>query len=250
MLTPQIREELRHIQVELKKPLPAKLHEVRELPGTDKKWVFLPWQAIRDRLDEIAPEWLIDHSEIQYMNNDAICRCGITILGVRKEAIASVPISLVSGKGKEMTRGSAADRLAAEAIKNAAETWGVGRYLDDQKFTIEYLWENKAQLSDQMNGELQVLIRQYKISNGMMPLLPQKPKSEGGMLEAISGVSPRKTISDAQAKRLWAIASKELHLSENDVKAVFAEFKIEKTAEIAVADYDKVIERLRAYAKF
>ncbi|MBR8838147.1 MAG: hypothetical protein DSM106950_30135 [Stigonema ocellatum SAG 48.90 = DSM 106950] len=40
--------------------------------------------TIRDRLDEVCPDWIIDYSEIQYLGNDAICRCGITILGVRK----------------------------------------------------------------------------------------------------------------------------------------------------------------------
>ncbi|MBN3951903.1 MAG: hypothetical protein HWQ38_37755 [Nostoc sp. NMS7] len=138
MITPEIRDELRQIQAELKKPFPATLHELRELPGGGKKWVFLKWQTIRERLDEVAPEWISDYSEIQYLGNDAICRCGITILGVRKEALASVPISVLSSGGKEMSRGSAADRLAAEAIKNAAEAWGVGRYLDDQPFTIRH----------------------------------------------------------------------------------------------------------------
>ncbi|MBD2437401.1 Rad52/Rad22 family DNA repair protein [Nostoc sp. FACHB-110] len=196
MITPEIREELCRIQAELKKPLSAKLHEVRELPGTDKKWVFLPWQVIRDRLDEVAPEWLIDHSEIQYMNNDAICRCGITILGVRKEAIASVPISLTSAKGKEMTRGSAADRLAAESIKNAAEAWGVGRYLDDQEFTIKYLWDNRHHLSDDMNRELQLLIKQYKIATGMMQPRPQMPaKKEAGILPTLAGTPDRKLLN-------------------------------------------------------
>jgi hypothetical protein len=116
-------EELRHIQTELKRPFPAPLHEIRELPGGVKKWVFLRWQTVRERLDEVVPGWTIDHSEIQYLGNDAVCRCGITILGVRKEAIASVPITQLSKQGNDMSRGSAADRLAAEALKNAAETW-------------------------------------------------------------------------------------------------------------------------------
>ncbi|MDJ0799711.1 MAG: hypothetical protein QNJ51_23340 [Calothrix sp. MO_167.B12] len=56
---------------------------------------------------------------------------------IRKEAIACVPIEIISSKGRDMSRGSAADRLHAEAIKNAAEVWGVGRYLDDQEFTAK-----------------------------------------------------------------------------------------------------------------
>ena len=163
MITSEIRDELRHIQSELKKPFPANLHEVREIPGSNKKWVFLKWQIIRERLDEVAPDWMSDYSEIQYVGNDAICRCGIAILGVRKEAIASVTISAQSKAGNEMTRGSAADRLAAEGLKNAAECWGVGRYLDDQAFTIRYLWEQMSELNDAMCGEVRRLSEQYKI---------------------------------------------------------------------------------------
>jgi hypothetical protein len=163
MITESIREELRRIHIELKKPFPANLHEFRELPG-GKKWVFLRWQTIRDRLDEVAPEWISDYSEVQYLNNDAICRCGITILGIRKEAIASVPISITSSSGKEMSRGSAADRLAAEALKNTSETWGIGRYLDDQVFTIRYLWERMHELDDAACGEVRRLSEQYKLN--------------------------------------------------------------------------------------
>lgn len=168
---------MRRIQAELKKPFPANLHEFRELPGGGKKWVFLKWQTIRERLDEVVPEWISDYSEIQYLGNDAICRCGITILGVRKEAIASVPISITSSSGKEMSRGSAADRLAAEAIKNASEAWGVGRYLDDQAFTIRYLWERMSELDDAACGEVRRLSEQYKIQTKAAQLQAKPQKS-------------------------------------------------------------------------
>ncbi len=247
MITPEIRQELRIIQSEFKKPLPVKLHEVRELPG-GKKWVFLPWQVIRDRLDEVYPEWIPDYSEIQYMGNDAICRCGISILGVRKEAIASVPISILSSNGREMARGSASDRLAAEAIKNAAETWGIGRYLDDQEFTIRYLWENKHHLSDEMNAELQRLVQQYKINTGAVRTKPQL-KDEGGLLHAMSGVSPAvATITKSQGSRLWAIAKKELGLTDSDLRSILAGFGVEKTLEIPLSKYDAVIESMKNYA--
>jgi hypothetical protein len=181
-MNPEIRVELRRIQAELKKPFPANLHEFREIPGGGKKWVFLKWQTIRERLDEVVPEWISDYSEIQYLGNDAVCRCGITILGVRKEAIASVPISITSSSGKEMSRGSAADRLAAEALKNGAETWGVGRYLDDQVFTIRYLWERMSELDDPACGEVRRLSEQYKIQtkSAQLQAKPQKSPSNFG----------------------------------------------------------------------
>lgn len=109
MLTSTVREELRRIQEELRQPFPARAHELRDLPGGARKWAFIKWQTIRERLDDVCPDWVIDYSEIQYLGNDAVCRCGITIMGIRKEALASVPISVTSSNGKEMTRGSAAD---------------------------------------------------------------------------------------------------------------------------------------------
>ncbi|WP_174711343.1 Rad52/Rad22 family DNA repair protein [Nostoc sp. TCL240-02] len=192
MITPEIRNELRRIQSELKKPFPASLHEFRELPG-GKKWVFLKWQTIRERLDEVTPEWISDYSEIQYLGNDAICRCGITILGVRKEAIASVPISITSSGGKEMSRGSAADRLAAEALKNTAEAWGVGRYLDDQVFTIRYLWERMSELDDGACGEVRRLSEQYKIQVKTAQLRNAPP---GSIPVDTFARSPKKSPSD------------------------------------------------------
>ncbi|MBD2771214.1 hypothetical protein [Iningainema tapete] len=187
-MTPEIREELKRIQSQLKKPFPAKLHEIRDLPGGGRKWVFLSWQVIRERLDDVCPEWIIDYSEIQYLNNDAICRAAITILGIRKEAIASVPISILSKGGNEMSRGSAADRLAAESLKNAAEQWGVGRYLDDQLFTIKYLWERMKELDDQMAGEVRRLSEQYKIDKGFIKPPIRQQKEEGGLLHALAGI--------------------------------------------------------------
>ncbi|MEH1821500.1 MAG: hypothetical protein V7L31_20875 [Nostoc sp.] len=248
MISPEIRVELRRIQAELKKPFPAKLHEFRELPGGGKKWVFLKWQTIREKLDEVAPEWISDYSEIQYLGNDAICRCGITILGVRKEAIASVPISITSSSGKEMSRGSAADRLAAESLKNTAEAWGVGRYLDDQVFTIRYLWERMSELDDAACGEVRRLSEQYKIQmkaaqpktlhkpnatpvqlktnsapeNIKIPASPIAPTiPDRGLINAeIDSLLKRKNISVKQAQdaldELFGVRSRQ-HLSDNQL---------------------------------
>lgn len=206
-MMPQL-EELRRIQAELKKPFPAPLHEIRELPGGAKKWVFLRWQTVRERLDEVVPDWTIDHSEIQYLNNDAICRCGITILGVRKEAIASVPITLMSKAGNDMARGSAADRLAAEALKNAAETWGIGRYLDDQPFTIRYLWENRYSLDDRMLGEIRKLSEQYKLQFKSSVTPTPTKKSDSSFSDALS--APAATTVQATA------INRDLLISETD----------------------------------
>ncbi|MBR8840426.1 MAG: hypothetical protein DSM106950_42190 [Stigonema ocellatum SAG 48.90 = DSM 106950] len=249
MITTGIREELKRIQSELKKVFPASRHEVRDLPGGQRKWVYLKWQTIRERLDEVCPDWIIDYSEIQYLGNDAICRCGITILGVRKEAIASVPISILSSKGNEMTRESAADRLAAEAIKNSGEAWGVGRYLDDQQFTIRYLWENMGELDEKMQGEVRRLSEQYKIQVGVRQSVTPKAYKETGFIHAVAGISSESLITEGQRKRLWAIAKNELKLSDDQIKSALKHFGFEKTELITRDKYDAVIEHLKSLVR-
>ena len=51
------KEELKKIQKQLKEPFAAYLHQVREIPGLDKKWVFVSWQSIRERLDDVCVDW-------------------------------------------------------------------------------------------------------------------------------------------------------------------------------------------------
>lgn len=262
-------DELRYIQAELKKPFPAPLHEIRELPGGTKKWVFLRWQTVRERLDEVAPDWTIDHSEIQYLGNDAICRCGITIMGIRKEAIASVPLVVLSKNGNDMSRGCPADRLAAEALKNAAETWGVGRYLDDQIFTIVYLWKNSRQLSAKFTEEVRQLTEQSKLQfkknggtdrewNDLIGTAnnhaeTSKASSDGTFIEPekpnlnlMPNTSDQnKCVSEAQGKRLWAIARSELKLDEPTIKAAQKHFGFEHTKDITQDKYEPLIECLR-----
>ncbi|WP_062297226.1 Rad52/Rad22 family DNA repair protein [Nostoc piscinale] len=261
MITPEIREELRRIQIDLKKPFPPSFHQIRELPGKGY-WAFVPHQVIRQRLDEVAPEWLSDFSSVEVLGSDAVCRCAITILGIRKEAIGSVPLVAATNKdGKDVSRGSAADRVSAEAFKNAAEAWGVGVYLDDQAFVATYLSKNAEELSDKVKNELRSLITYLRnkgellppnstVSAKPIPKTQQSTVKEGSILHDMSGVSPAKTISKAQAQRLWAIARNELKLSDTDVKAVFVEFGVESTNNILATDYNKIIERLKAYGQF
>ncbi|GEM_PF-3209588 len=245
----EIREELQRIQSELKKVFPANQHEIRDLPGNAGRWVYLRWQTIRERLDEVCPDWSNDHTDIQYLGNDAVCRSGITILGVRKEAIASVPISLTSGKGNEMTRGSPADRLAAESLKNAAEAWGVGRYLDSQQFVIQYLADHINDLDDKMQGQVRKLCEQYKIYIGVRQPQKREAQKENGFLHALAGTSPELRISTSQKKRLWAIGKSDLKLTDEQIKTAYRYFGFDHCEDITPEKYDQVIEYMREIAK-
>ncbi|MHC5717029.1 MAG: hypothetical protein ACYTX0_34175, partial [Nostoc sp.] len=86
---------------------------------------------------------------------------------------------------------------------------------------------------------------------GVSPSRANFQDKEGSILHDMSGVSGVQTITEPQAKRLWAIARNELQLSESDVRSVLAGFHLEKTADIPTQKYDAVIQAMRDYgAKF
>jgi len=129
---------IQEILNELKKPFPAADHRIRDLPG-GKQWVYIKWQKIRDRLDLVCPDWQMHYSEPNYLGEYCHVRCRLTIAGVSREALGNAKIAEISSKGNDMSRGSPIERAIADAFKNAAESFGVGAYLDDQEFVAKYL---------------------------------------------------------------------------------------------------------------
>lgn len=116
--------------VELKKPFPAADHKERVLPGNGR-WFYLPWQRIRDRLDEICPDWQATYSDPITCEGLIVVRCRLSICGVCREGVGNSE----AAKGY----GTPVERATADAFKNAAESFGVGAYLDNQDFVIKYL---------------------------------------------------------------------------------------------------------------
>lgn len=234
-----MKDELRQIIGLLKQPFSPSQHQIRELPGKGN-WLFIPWQAVRERLDEVYPEWTVDYSEIKIIETQAFCKCGITIAGVRKEAYGDVPVLVLSSSGKDITRGSFGDRVVAEAFKNAAEQWGIARYLDDQKFVISYLLDNADQLDDRIRNPLMSLAAAHKITAGDKP----KPKKEVVVVSQKENTD-EPTITNDQAKLLWSTARETLNLSDNEVKAVLTTLNYAGTMSIPASQYNKVMHLLR-----
>jgi Rad52/22 family double-strand break repair protein len=130
--------DIREIIAELKKPFPASAHKERKLPGGDR-WFYIPWQLIRERLDEVYPEWEVFYSDPVYLGDVTnekthLCsvRCGIKLGDFTRWGIGNAPLVLLSRDGNDMTRGTPIERATADAFKNAAETWGIAAYIDDQ----------------------------------------------------------------------------------------------------------------------
>ena len=203
-----IREEVKRIQAELRKPFAPEIHGIRELPGRGY-WAFVPHHQYRERLDEVYPEWEASYTHVEQITSDVICKCTITILGISKQAIGSVPLVAAEKDGRDVSRGSAADRLAAEAFKNACEAWGVGRYLDRQGEVAHYLNINATELDNKTRSKLKVF-GNYLREKGELPPVSSTvsmPKLDDN---SPSTIPPAKTgvISEAQVERLWAIAKK------------------------------------------
>lgn len=125
------QELLTSVIRDLKTWFPPELHRERELKGGGK-WFFVPWQAIRDRLDEVVPSWECAYTSPMYLDKYCVVTCSITILGITRQAIGNAEIELLSNSGKDMSRGTSIERAIADAFKNAAEAWGIARYLDEQ----------------------------------------------------------------------------------------------------------------------
>lgn len=225
----------------LKAPFPPAVHEIRELPGKGN-WIFVPWQNIRERLDEVYPAWVVDYSEIKIIEQQAFCKCGITIADIRKEAYGDVPVAILSSSGKDISRGSFGDRVVAEAFKNASEHWGVARYLDDQKFVISYLLDHADQLESRVKGPLNSLAAAHKIQASDKP---KKITISTAPTTSTAPKEPEPSITEDQAKLLWSTARSTLNLSDNDVKSVLEQLDIPGTMAIPASQFNQVMHELR-----
>ena len=131
MLTPEIIAQL-------KKPFTPDQHKDRALKGGGT-WFFIPWQLIRDRVSEVDPNYSQEFGSPQYLDKFCYVSCTLTICGVSRQAIGNAEIELISSNGKNMERGNCIERAIADAFKNAAESFGIAAYLDDQEAVIRTL---------------------------------------------------------------------------------------------------------------
>lgn len=235
----QRREELRQIQEELRKLFPAEDHGIRELPGKGY-WAFLAWHKYRERLDDVYPEWECSFTAIEQIASDVSCRCTITILGISKQAIGSVPLVAAEKNGRDVSRGNAADRVAAESFKNACEAWGIGRYLDRQSEVVLYLNANATKLDHETRAKLRPFAN-YLREKGLLPEINStvsSPRPES------TSANSQKVISAAQVKRLWAIAKP---LPQTITRGIIKNIVgVESTEEIPWTKYNEVIQSIEA----
>ncbi|MEA5578646.1 hypothetical protein [Anabaena sp. UHCC 0451] len=248
--------EFHEILAELKKPFKPTQHQERPLPGGGR-WFYITWQDIRERLDEVYPEWSCTWTEPVFIGDYCFISCTISIAGVSRQAPGNAPIQLLSSNGKDMSRGTPIERATADAFKNAAEAFGVARYLDDQRLTASLMHKQgdyRASKFARENEEIALGARgspikkskSKPISDIFSPESPREPDVITPNQVNFSSESPKEpdVITLDQVKRLWTIARKEYQLSDDDVRQVLAKFQLESTRAIPSTLYDAVMREL------
>jgi len=249
--------EFREILKQLKTPFPPEQHQDRSLPGGGR-WFYIPWQNIRERLDEICPEWQMSWTEPSYVGDFCCISCTITICGISRQAPGNAQIQLLSSSGKDMSRGTPLERATADAFKNAAEAFGIARYLDDQPFVVGYLkskgdmrgykyHHENAQIEAGARGKTETVKKKRDDRPGSM----LEDMGDGNyqpvnqpQVSQVLGM-----ISEPQIRRLWAIGRSELKLSDETIKAAILKMGFESSKVIPQSKYDWVINSLRDLSK-
>lgn len=106
--------------------------------GQSTFYCYIKWQFVRKRLDDVCGVggWLMERTGMFIDESGNPCIIGrMNILGVVKE-------SMGVGKAHEKWQGTKVENAIADLLKNCAEEFGIGRYLDDQRATIQHLWDN------------------------------------------------------------------------------------------------------------
>jgi hypothetical protein len=214
--------EFVEILAALKQPFKPDQHIERKLPGGGR-WFFIPWQDIRERLDEVYPEWSCTWTEPCYIGDYCHISCTIIIAGISRQAPGNAPIQLISNEGKDMARGTPIERATADAFKNAAEAFGIARYLDDQTKTVSLLHKQGDH-------------RAYKFAK-------ENEQIDVGARGIAKQPTGEKLITPGQVGRLWAIAKK-LKLSNEEVGSAIANHGFSSAEEISMKLYDKVIQSI------
>ncbi|NEP55902.1 MAG: hypothetical protein F6K31_02615 [Symploca sp. SIO2G7] len=138
---------LKNLYPQLKAWFPPEAHKLRKLPGGGT-WYYVPWQIMRDRLDEIYPDWEIDYTDPIQRGEQVIVKCHLTIAGVTRVGFGNSHTEFENWEDEKKQRGTPEERAIACAFKRAMEQFGICRYLDIQTGQEKHTEQEKAQLRD------------------------------------------------------------------------------------------------------
>jgi len=184
-------------------------HRDRTIKGGGR-WYYISHQTIRDRLNEVCPgHWSSAYDGPHIIDGEPIYHCRLTICGVTRTGIGD--------KSNEPSPyGTAAQRAFRKAFTDAAEQFGIGAYLDEQtsektkRSFIKYM-------QSQDNGKAVTIDQGSQRVESGEPSQPRlQPRSQPRSIDlpaqpcqADPQGQPSEVITDAQRKRLYAIATQE-----------------------------------------
>lgn len=230
--------KLSEILPQLTDRFPPESHKERALPGGGRWW-YVPWQAIRDRLNQVCPDdWEVSYDEPKFLDKYCYVTCTIMICGVTRRAIGSALIELLSSSGKDMSRGNPIERAVADAFKNACEAYGIAAYLDEQtddrtkREFVKYMQKSgygkpAAEYQNQATGQ-----------RGIQP----KPDQHRPFGQPQPSVNDTRLVSDAQRKRFWTIA-RQTGFTDEGVKRLIYAWGFESTTQITINAYEGLCEK-------
>lgn len=226
--------ELSEILPALTEWLPAENHKERTIKG-GSKWFYLPFQAIVARLNEVCPGHWSTRYTLSHMEGDApIYLCELTICGNTRTGIGD--------KSNEPSPyGTPAQRAFRKAFTDAAEQFGLGSYLDEQ--TSEKTKRDFVRYMQQAgNGKAAVFYQQQRQGSG-----EGSSSGSSDRTATTDNLPPRTSpvISDAQRKRLYAIATNEGRYTDAGFRRLVESAGFASSKDITKAAYDKLCERAK-----
>lgn len=139
--------KLRDLYPKLKSWFRPEDHKLRKLPGGGK-WYYVPWQTMRDRLDDIYPDWEIDYSDPVQRGEQVVVKCHLKIAGVTRVGFGNSHAEFDDWEEEKKQRGTPEERAIACAFKRAMEQFGVCRYLDIQTGKEKHTEQQRRELGE------------------------------------------------------------------------------------------------------
>jgi hypothetical protein len=219
------------IKEQLEAWFPPELHKVRKLPGGGR-WFYLPHQAIMARLNQVCYSHWSDNYNPPIVSGDYVTVfCQLTICGVTRTGIAdSKTYPELNDEGKEKIIGTPVVNTTRHSFRDAAERFGVGAYLDEQK------GKGKERFIQYMNSKGDKRAQEFNQENEW------KEAGVMGERQEVKNLQNR-VITFKQANRLHAIASR-TGWNEAAKLKLLAQYGYQHAGEICLPDYEKIISTL------
>lgn len=236
--------EFSELYPDLIAPFAPEDHKDRKVPGGGK-WFYLEHTTITDRLNQVCPGNWSDRYTLshQAVDGDPIYFCELTICGVTRTGIGDK-------SNEDSNYGTPAQRSFRKAFTDAAERFGIGAYLDEQKkekreFTIRYMHgkgDGRAVKTAAENGWTNGSLQKKELTDDERQ---SKAKAETDTIRQKATTRSNGVAKNPNLKRLEDAAG-QTGVRWEDAKAAIANagFKGVKVAEMTEAQVEEAIQAI------